>query len=121
MPFGKIFLYVYPIKIAIFQIFLEYIAPPLCHSSSYSCLSLSSDRLIQLFRLQFVRVPNLFLSDTRDIHFSPTKGVQILKHLITQLSLLSSYIFVVCSKASPQESVLEQPEPATDSFHQNLK
>jgi len=56
----------------------------------------------------------------RDIHFSPTKGVQILKLLIIQLSLLSLYFFVVCSKASPQESVLEHPEPANGKLHKNV-
>jgi len=44
-----------------------------------------------------------------------------LKLLITQLSLLSLYYFVVCSKASPQESVLEHPEPVTGNLKQNVK
>jgi hypothetical protein len=55
------------------------------------------------------------------VYFSPTKGVQILKLLITQLSLLSLYYFFVCFKASPQESALEHPEPVTGNLHQNVK
>jgi len=118
LPVGKIFLYVYPIQNCNTPNLPRIFSPSVCHSSSYPCLSLPNDRLIQFSRLQSVRVPNLFLSDTRDIHFSPTIEVQILKLLITQSSLLSLYFFAVCSKASPQESVLEHPEPATVNLHQ---
>jgi hypothetical protein len=80
------FLYVGPIENCNIPNLARICSPSVCHSSSYSYVNLPSDCCNSPSPIKPVCVPNVLVSATRDVHFSPLKEVQIFMLSITQFS-----------------------------------